>query len=87
MHLDSPRMMSSSEWQTITATGGIPVLFLPDCRRTVVAKLRAYLEKGEVQFGSGLCELEELKDLLKLLHVTIGLQVPSTKYDFYRMVF
>ena len=70
-------MMSSSEWMVILTTGGTPVLILPDIRRTVVAKMRVFLLKGEVLLGPGLGELQELEELLQLLHVTLQYQVHS----------
>ena len=69
--------MSSSEWMVILTTGGTPVLILPDIRRTVVAKMRVFLLKGEVLLGPGLGELQELEELLQLLHVTLQYQVHS----------
>ena len=46
-----------------------PVLFLPDTRRTVVAKLRLLLQEGEVPLGAGPRELEELEELFCLLRI------------------
>ena len=67
------RMMSTGPW----AIGSTPVLILPDIRRTVVAKLRVFLQTGEVLLGpgGGGGELQELQELLKLLHFSLKCQV------------
>ena len=69
-------MITDPEW--LPARSGPPVLFLPDTRRTVVAKLRLLLQEGEVSFGSrprDLEELEELEELLSMLQVSAAVQV------------
>lgn len=62
-------MLTNPGWLPPQATSGPPVLFLPDTRRTVVAKLRLLLQEGEVPLGAGPRELEELEELFCLLRI------------------
>ena len=69
-------VITDPEW--LPARSGPPVLFLPDTRRTVVAKLRLLLQEGEVSFGSRPRDLEEMEELLSMLQVSAAVQVKKT---------
>ena len=69
-------MIGNPYWLTISATGGLPVLFLPETRREVVLLLSEYLRQGEVVLQSG--QLQELQGALALLQVSLGGQVNWT---------
>ena len=73
-----PRVITDPEW--LPARSGPPVLFLPDTRRTVVAKLRLLLQEGEVSFGCRPRELEELEELLGMLQVSAAVQVKQISF-------
>ena len=50
--------MDTIQWLVVSASGGAPVLFLPDCRKEVLLLLAKFLLEGEVVAGAG--ELEEV---------------------------
>jgi hypothetical protein len=65
--------MDNIQWQSLSAAGGVPVLFLPDCRREVLQLLGTFLEEGAVVARAG--ELEEVQVALAHLQVQVESQV------------
>ena len=67
------RLMDNIQWLVVSASGGAPVLFLPDCRKEVLLLLAKFLLAGEVVAGAG--ELEEVQGALAHLQVHVESQV------------
>ena len=67
--------MDNIQWQSLSAAGGVPVLFLPDCSRTAAGLqlLGTFLEEGALVARAG--ELEEVQVALAHLQVQVESQV------------